>query len=218
MSQITVGTPSGRAALRALKQPLYDTQESPANANAVPNLTFFMAPIGNALNVTGAAKTIADTNLSASGSVGVPNEFDLFGFNLTFTNVSGYFETGAGIELASFCADIVEVYEASVFRFFFGAQKQWLAIPLSRVPHGTFCATGPGGIPVDGEKIFPVSNGASAKCEFLHFLSNDSKTTIRSNEVFSSMIEWPLAAYGLSVAGTNSRLVNYLVGVFYTGL
>ena len=84
MSNVTVAKPSPRAALRALKQPLYDTMECPADANAVNNLTFFQAPIGQALNVTAVLKTVAETNLTQAGQLGVPQEFDLFGFNMTF--------------------------------------------------------------------------------------------------------------------------------------
>ena len=57
---ITVKKPAPRGALRALKNPLFDTQEYPAAAAAVNNLTFFQTPIGGPLNVTAPAAEFHD--------------------------------------------------------------------------------------------------------------------------------------------------------------
>jgi len=219
MSQITVKAPSPRAALRALKQPLYDCMEAPAAAAAVNNLTWFQTPIGGALNVTGVAKSVAETNLTQSGQLGVPQEFDLYGFNFTFVEDDGYLDTaGAPTSLANFALDIIEVYEASVFKFFFGQQRPWLTVPLSRIPHGTFFLTGPGDDMIATENFFAVSMGDSSKKEFYKFLANDAQIGIHSAENFSARVEWPLAAFGLTADGAASRMFCYLVGVLYTAL
>lgn len=217
-SNVVVKQPSPRATLRALKQPVFDTQEAPAAAGAVPNLQFFLVPQGGALNVTGNLKTVADTNIEQSGQLGVPNQFDLFGFNMSFIYDTTYFDDGVAGSLANFCADIVETYEASVFKFMFGLQKTWLTIPLSRMPHGTFPISGTGDTAVDAEKYMCISNGESRKGEFLKFFSNDSCIPINSAENFSARIEWPLVNYGLTADGDESRLIVSLVGVFYTAL
>lgn len=218
MSQVTIQQGAPRAALRALKQPLYDTMECPANANAVNNLTFFQTPLGQALNVTGALKTPAETNLGQAGQIGVPQEFDIFGFNLTFMYDDGYFEAGAGgPTVANFAADILEVYEASVFKFFFN-NKPWLTVPTFKIPHGSFAMTGPAAVAIDDEKLFNISNGESRKENFYGFLSNDEPVTIHSAENFTSRLEWPLAAMGLTADGAESRLTNYIVGVLYAAL
>jgi hypothetical protein len=221
MSNVTVKQASSRAALRALKQPMYDTVEAPDGVviPATPNLTFFQAPLGNALNVTGAAKTICETSLSSSGSIGVPNEFDLFGFNISFMYDTGYAEAAAGAgSLANFCADIVETYEASVFTFFFGNLKPWLRLPMSKMPQGTFGVSGVPGAAVATTSLFPISNGESKKGQVYKMLANDRQVTIHSAENFSARIDWPLANYALTADGDESRLVCYMVGVFYTAL
>jgi len=216
---ITVQEPAPRAALRALKQPVFDTMECPGAGAPVANLTFFQAPLGQNLNVTGVAKTAAETNLNQAGQLGVPQEFDLFGFNITWENDDYWFEdTGAVGSLPNFILDSVEIYEASVFQFFFGQQRAWLQIPLVKVPHGPFCVTGPGDVAIDTEKYYNIHCGESTKDEFLKFLANDAPISIHSAENFSARIDWPLAAMGLTANGVNSKIKVYLVGVLYAAL
>lgn len=218
MSQVTVAAPSPRAALRALKQPIYDCMEAPGLGAPVNLLTWFQTPIGGALNVTAAAKTVADTNLTQAGQLGVPQEFDLYGFNFTYKHDDGYYNAAAADPIANLAADLLEVYEASVFKFFFGQQRPWLTVPLSRVPHGTFFLTGPQDIQAADNNVMSISNGESAKEQYYKFLANDSQIAIHSAENFSARIEWPLAAFGLTADGTQSRMFVYLVGVLYTAL
>jgi hypothetical protein len=86
------------------------------------------------------------------------------------------------------------------------------------MPHGTFAVSGTGKTPVANSAQYPISNGESNKCEFFKFLANNKQVTIHSAENFSARIDWPIANYGLSANGNESRLVCYLVGVFYTAL
>lgn len=219
MSQVVVGSPTPRAALRGLKQPVYDTQEAPGAGAPVNLLTWFQTPIGGALNVTGAAKTAADTSLTQASMLGVPNEFDLWGFNFTFTMDDGYRDTGgAPTSIANFAADMVLVYEGSVFKFFFGQQRPFVRVPLSRIPQGAFFLTGPLTDLIATENVFPIALGGSNKEEYYRFLSNEKPVHIGPAETFTARVEWPLAAFGLSADGTQSRMTCYLIGVLYTAL
>lgn len=226
MSELAIQRQAPQAALRALKQPLFDTQEAPANANAVRNLVFFQSPLGNALNVTGNLKNISDTNLNQSGQIGIPNEFELFGFNMTFMYDTGNIEDSVGgpfSVLANYLDDMTELYEQGFFRFIFGQNRPYLQIPLTRIPHGDFMLTGPAaaaqnnGAGQTGLNIFAISNGASCKKEFYKFFVNDQPVPINSAENFSVQLEWnnPM---GLTASGDESRLTVYLVGVLYTAL
>mgnify|MGYP001074499448 CR=1 FL=1 len=224
MSELAVQRQAPQAALRALKNPLYDTQEAPAAAAAVRNLVFFQSPLGNALNVTGALKTIAETNLNQSGQIGIPNEFELFGFNTTFTYDTGYIEDSVGgpfSVLANFLDDVAETYEQALFRFSFGQNRPYLQVPFTRIPHGDYMLTGPAAAAQDngatGLNIFAISNGCSDKKEFYKFFVNDQPVPINSAENFNAELQWN-NPYGLEAAGDESRITVYLVGVLYTAL
>lgn len=224
MSKVTVGKPAPRAMLRALKQPLYDTMECPADANAVPNLTFFQTPLGNALPVSGNAKTVADTNLSQSGQIGVPQQFSLAGFCTTFKEDDGYFDvTAAPTAVANFLDDYAEFYEQGLFTFNFGQNRPWLQVPLTRIPHGPFHITGPVDSASDnaaaaGATYFFVHQGDSSKCEYFSFTANDKMIPINSAENFNVQLAWPNANMGLSADGTQSRVTVFLIGILYTAL
>jgi hypothetical protein len=229
MANESLASVSGRAALRALKQPIFDTMECPA-APGVNNLTFFQAPQGHALNVTGLLKNISDTNLSAAGQLADPQEADIFGYSATFMYDDSYFDdAGAAVAtLANFAADSTLVYEGAVFRFFFGPNRQFLCVPMTRVPHGTFGLTGPGGVVIDDEKFFVIANGESTKDNFVrqttaYELANGQQTkegpiTILPTETFSARIEYPLANLALSADGVQSRITVYLNGVLYAAV
>jgi len=74
--QYVVGTPPQTPVLRPLRQPLYDT-ELMANGQ-VNKVSLFVDNKRFAL--TGAAKNEGDTNMTQSGQLGYPLEFDLIGF------------------------------------------------------------------------------------------------------------------------------------------
>jgi len=221
-SRIAVERQTPAAALRMLKQPLYDTVECPADANAVASLILFNQPLGSALNVSGAIKNRADTNLSKSAALGTPNEFLLYGVNMCFTYDTGYL-CDAAPTLANFLNDMVEVYDQGVFRLRFGQNKDSLVLPLIAVPHGDFFLTGESATASDnaaaaGNSFVNISNGESSKREFFKHFSNKQPIFIDSEETFTVRLEWPNAAMGLSANGDESRMTVYLVGVYSTGL
>jgi hypothetical protein len=218
-SQLKVQKAVPSAALRALKQPLFDTMEAPLLVNAVTNLTFFQTPVGQALNVSGNLKTIAETNLTQAGQLGIPQEFEMFGINVTVNYAGGYYDDGLGTLLADFLDDMAIIYEQSILRFIFGQNRPWLTIPLTAIPHGDFMLTGANQTADDSESFEFISNGESSSKEFYKFFANDRPVYINSAENFTTRLEYPNAVnLGLSANGAETRITTYLVGILYTAL
>ena len=171
MTELAIQRQAPQAALRALKQPIYDCQEAPAAATPSRTLTFFQSPLGNPMNVTGTLKNTLDTSLSQSGQLGIPNEFEMFGINMTVQYEQGYIEdstVAATPTIANFFSDMTEIYEQGLLRFIFGQNRPYFEVPLTRIPHGDFMLTGPAGVGQDnaagtGVNVFAISNGISAK-------------------------------------------------------
>jgi len=222
------------AILRALKNPIYDVMEIPAAAGAVPLIQFFSIQQGGALNVTGVPKTIAETNLTESGSLGSPQEADFWGFNCSVMYDDGYYENGAGgpSVLVNFIDDMVEIYEQSVFEFWFN-NKLWYQNPLTKIPHGVFPLTGPlatgsNAAAAAGVHFFTISNGLSSKDEYAKFLASKPHVEawneklkaigIASKENFNVTCRWPNAAVGLTADGAGTRMTVFLNGVIYTAM
>jgi len=231
---ITRRSKANGAILRALKNPIYDTMEIPAAAGPVPLLQFFTIPQGQALNVTGVNKTISETNLTESGSLGSPLEADFWGFNCTVMYDDGYYENGAAgpTVLVNFLDDMVEIYEQSVFEFWFN-NKMWYQNPLTKIPHGVFAMTGPVATGSDaaaaaGVHFFTISNGLSSKDEYAKFLASRPHVAawtqplkaigIGSKENFNVTCRWPNANVGLTADGVGTRMTTYLNGVIYTAM
>ena len=218
MSNVTIKGPAPRAMLRALKQCIYDCQEMPLAANAINNLTFFQNPIGGALPVTGTVKTLAETNLNSSSSLGVPQEFDMFGISSQFHWAGGIYDAAGAVDPNDCLDDLTVMYSTSVFKFFFGQQTAWLTIPYSKIPSGQYFATGPFTAGLNTDNGFHISNGESKNSEFYKMLANDKQISIGSAETFSARIEWPIAPVGLSADGEDSRVYMKLIGVLYAAL
>lgn len=213
----------GIAALRKLKNPLYDTEDLPADAAAVNNLTFFQTPIGGALPVAGTPKTYAETNLQQSGMLGEPNEFDVMGFQCTYNWDMDYKDIGTANEtVANFIDDMTEVYEQSVFTWRY-SNKEYLNVPLTRIPHGDFYLYGPADTQDDngtgvGDTYFFISNGNPSRKEFYKFYVDGKPSRIRSMENFSAQISWPNAAVGLTAGGDESRMTVFVNGIYRVSL
>lgn len=190
-------TPQG--VLRPLKQPLYDTNIYPAAGAAA--LQFFAIPLGQAMPVTGVAKTLADTNMQQASQLGTPNAFELFGFKFKYQ------------QTVTDADDYQGIYDTGVFTFNFGQQRPWLQVPLTRIPAGTMPT---GNNTIDGQaapgaEVMSLANGPSNTGSYYNFTVKRRSIMIASNEVFSANLTYPLGAVAITA---NCRISVYLVGIF----
>jgi hypothetical protein len=201
--------PAGNAILRKLTQPLYDTVIL-ENAGAAPNLyQYFIIPIGGNLAVANVPKTLADTNLDQASQLGVPSMYDLMGFNFELF-VADPTDLNDNVE------DIFQLYEQSVFTFFFGTNRPWLSLPLSQIPTGT-ALTGSADTSVGVEEALFVHQGLARQDEVYDFTVRKRAIRIHSAENFHVEIDWPnggTAAW--QMADTRTRV--FMVGNLYSAL
>lgn len=201
--ELTYSSPTPRAVLRPLKQPLYDTENIPS-AGGVAQLVYFQRPFGQAIaNIPVAAKTYADTNMQQASQLGTPQEFDLFGFNVRL---------GDTVTLADFQA----VMDQGVFVFNFGQGRPWLRAQLADFPTGC----GPtGSTAIDGAMAQVLQNlpvqGPPSSHEFYNFCVGKKPVRIRSNETFNVELNWPNGAPNPVVF---VRVTVLLRGILYTSL
>jgi len=200
---LVYSSPTPRAALRPLRQPLYDTENVPSAGNAA-QLIYFQRPIGQAIAFApAAAKTLADTNLTQASQLGTPAEFDLYGFN---------FRLGNTVTLA----DFQQVMDQGVFTFNFGQARPWLQVQLSDIPTG--CGIS-GSLSIDGAVAQVLNNlvteGPASVDEIYSFAVAKKPVRIRSNETFNVQIDWPNANPNPVVF---VRATVLLRGIKYTSL
>jgi len=202
--KLVYSSPSPRAILRPLKQPIYDTENVPS-AGGAAQLTFFQRPMGQAFaNIpVGVGKTLADTNMTQAAQLGTPNEFDLWGFNVRL---------GDTVTLADFQACM----DQGVFTFNFGQGRPWLQTQLHDIPTGVGIS---GSTAIDGagaatQVDLPV-NGVVASKEIYSFAVGRKPVRIRSNETFNVVITWPNANPNPVVF---VRVTVVLRGIYYSNL
>lgn len=191
------------AALRPLKQPLYDTSILPAAGGLA--VQFFAIPLGQAMPVTGVLKTLADTNMQQAGQLGTPNMFELYGFKFKYQ------------QSVNVAADFDAIYDTGVFTFNFGQQRPWLQIPLAQIPAGTM-PTGANtidGQAAPGAEIYSLTNGPSNTNSYYNFTIQRKAILIGSNEVFGATVTYPLGAAAVTA---NTRVQVYLVGIFHRAI
>jgi len=197
-------SPSPRATLRPLKQPVYDTENVPS-AGGVNRLQFFQRPLGQAFAnaPVGIGKSLADTNLQQAAQLGTPNEFDIWGFNVRLND---------DVVLADFQA----VMDQGVFTFNFGQGRPWLTCPLHDIPSGVAIS---GAIGFDGAAaaatVALAVNGVPSIKELYNFSVGRKPVRIRSNETFSVQVDWPNAAPNPTVF---VRIQCLMRGIFYSSL
>jgi len=211
MSNITVSRPAGAALLRKLTQPLFDTNILQNGAAPVP-LQFFQIPFGGAMPVTAVAKTLCDTNMTQAAQLGMPQMFDLEGFQFE------YF-IHANADLANIATDIFFLYEQSVFTFFFGQARPWLEVPLSQIPTGT-ALTGTnsdGDITANTEATW-LHNGHASVKSLYRFTVGKKAIRVQSAESFYAQITWPNGVGAFTWGVANSRVRTYMVGSLYAAL
>jgi hypothetical protein len=195
-----VGTPAQTPVLRPLRQPIFDTEVYPAGGIATlrlfTNSTTFAA---------GGAKLSRHTNMTQSGQLGTPLEFDLVGFNVE-------------IERGTSKDDHDTLYRTGQFIWFFGQNTIWLNVPLSRIPEGIGLY---GQISQDGNAA-PVEksvlvNGWPIVQNLYNFTTPDRMARrVTSTESFRAQIDFPdVPTPTISV---NTEVRAYMLGILYTQL
>lgn len=221
MASITTQRQVGAAYLRPLKTPIYDTMDMPS-AVAIPSLGFFQVPQGQNLPVAAVAKTAAETNLQTSSQLGVPQQFDLFGFQAHVHYAGGYRLNAANSII--FANDMIIIYEASVIKFILGSNRISLQLPFSKVPAGPMFLSGPKSTAVDAIALNTIQNGTPGAKEFVkHFSSTPGEEAMKpifidSSENFALSLEWPVAAAQVNALGNTTRITMYMVGILYASL
>lgn len=198
-AQYVVGSPPATPVLRPLKQPMYDTEIYPAAGAG--RIQFFVNSA--TIAATGAAKTLADTNMTQNGQLGTPLEFDLIGFNI---------EVERGISRA----DHNGIFNTGVFQWVFGQNTDWLTVPLSRIPEGVAQA---GAIGFDGAgaatEVDILSNGTPHTTNFFNFAVDRRARHIFSTESFRAEWAYPIAVVPVTA---NTRLRTYMLGILFSQL
>lgn len=208
MSNITMSRPAGNAILRKLTQPLYDTNVL-ENGVAPGLLQFFIIPIGGVLPVALTNKSLADTNLDQASALGVPQMFDLESFNFELfvhdpTNLNDNVE------------DIFQMYEQSLFTFFFGTNRPWLRVPLSQIPTGT-ALTGDISVANGAEEAAFLHQGLARTDEVYDFTVRKKAIRIHSAENFHVEINWPNGGTAVWQM-VDTRVRVFLNGHLYSAL
>jgi len=193
-------SPLPSAILRPLQQPLYDTENLPIGAPVgAQEIAFFQRQLGQtmALVPAGAAKTESETNLTQPGQLPNPQEFSVFGFNMSVP---------AGVVLADFLA----IYLASVFQFLYTGNRIYLQVPANRIPAGVAAegfAGAAGGTTIH-QGVGHVSN-------FYKFTIGRSALRIRPTEAFQVRLRWPLGAITITAV---TRIQVFILGLTWNAL
>lgn len=197
--QYVVGTPPQTPVLRPLRQPLYDS-EFLANG-ATGTVSFFQ---DNKKFATGAQKLASDTNMTQSGQLGYPLEFDLVGF---------LFE----LERGTTRTQSNSVYNSSVWNWFFGQNVPWLRCKLSKIPEGIAASgsvsTGTG----QATEASIISNGWGVVTNFYNFTTPDRKARrVSSTESFRMDL---VISYALALgSGLSVKATAWMLGILYAQL
>ena len=198
-----------RAALRPLKQPLYDCGLVLVAAAVNTRIQFFQAQLGQPIVPAGAFKTEAETNLTQGGQIGRPQEFDLYGMQLELWT--------PGAAAATTIPDVELIYDQSVYEFFFGTQRPWLQVPADRVENGPgiegFMATANNAIIAN---YAFKHNGIGRGAAMYEFTIGRKPIPIGSAENFSASLTFRPA--GITLAGPTLRVRNFLKGILYAAL
>jgi hypothetical protein len=198
--QYVVGTPPQTPVLRPLRQPLYDTEKL-ANGQTLKAQLF----VDNKKFADGTPKSECDTNMTQSGQLGYPLEFDLVGF-LT------------ELERGTTRTQSNDIYNKVVFKWFFGQNVPWLRIKLTKMPEGIGAT---GSVAIDGNAAATeasiISNGWGVVTNFYNFTTPDRKARrISSTESFHNDMEICAAL----VLGSQQvvKITTFMLGILYAQL
>jgi hypothetical protein len=193
--QYVSGTPPQTPVLRPLRQPLYDTEKF---ANGDTQQVLFT---DNKKFADGTAKSLCDTNMPQSSTLGFPLEFDHVGF---------VFE----LERARTRPDFNIIYGCSVFEWIYGQVTRWLQIRLTRIPEGI---TPSGSVSIDGNagpaEASIIGNGWGVVSNFYNFTTPDRKARrITSTESFKNPI---LFFPALANLAATRKGTTFMLGILY---
>jgi hypothetical protein len=197
--QYVVGTPPQTPVLRPLRQPLYDSEF--LTDGATGTVSFFQ---DNKKFATGAQKLAVDTNMTQSGQLGYPLEFDLVGFLFEM-------ERGTSRDQSN------SVYNSCVWKWFFGQNVPWLRTKLTKIPEG-IAASGSVAIGTGAAtEVSIISNGWGVVTNFYNFTTPDRKARrISSTESFRMDLE---ISYALSLgSGVSLKSTAWMLGILYAQL
>ena len=194
------------------KQPLYDTFLTAAGGGGVATVPFFQVPqgaIGSGFVAPG--KSLSETNMTEPGTLGFPNQFLLYGFQLM-----AFLPSVAGGATSNTDADFQAIYNTGVFRFIRGANKIELEVPLDRIPTGPgpygFASTAVLGTPLEAVRI---NNGVPHTSHYYNFRNpsgNEEPLLIDGTQSFRcELVYGGVAGNLITVAAT--RLKCYMLGV-----
>lgn len=189
--EYVLSTPSGRAVLRPLRYPFYDTEKFENGMTEDKSLF-----TDHKKFTDGSNKTECDTNMTLDATIGHPNLFDLVGF-------VGEIEYGVSQ------ADFNDIYTKLVFRWIFGQNTIFTRVTLKKIPQGI----GPNGFNSAGTII---TNGLTVLGNFYNFCTPDRKARrIDSVEQFRNEMH-PCSALSITAAGR--KWTTYMLGVLYSNL
>jgi len=189
--EYVLATPQGRAVLRPLRYPLYDS-EIFDDVQAVCRTLFTDHKKFN----DGTAKTLCDTNMTLDSTIGHPQLYDLVGF-------TGEWEYGISQ------ADFNNLYNNLTFTWIFGNNVVFTRTTLKKIPQGV----GPHGFNFAGTII---TQGLGVIGNFFNFTTPDRKARrIDSVEQFRNEI-CPCSALAITAAGR--KWTTYMLGVLYSNL
>jgi hypothetical protein len=196
--QYVVGTPPQTPVLRPLRQPLYDTEK--LTTGMTGSVSLFA---DNKKFADGTQKLECDTNMTQSGQLGYPLEFDLVGF-LT------------EMERGTTRSQQNDIYNKIVFKWFFGQNVPWLRIKLTKMPEG-IGSSGSVSTTVPATEASIISNGWGVVTNFYNFTTPDRKARrISSTESFRN----ELTICSALALGTNitRKITTWMLGILYAQL
>lgn len=190
------------------KEPRYDTFITAAGGAGVGVVPFFTVPRGNAGSGFAVAKTEAETNMTATGQIGEPNQFLLHGFV-----VDAMLIAGAAATLS--VADYLAIYNSGIFRFILGGNNIQLEVPLKLIPSGVgptgFAASSGAGTPLSQAA---VTNGVPHISHYYNFTTVDKKPLLlRGSQTFRCELVY-VGAGGNLITAAITRIKCYLMGVY----
>jgi len=189
--KIQAGVPA--AYVRAYKQPLYDSEQL-LETNPGADFILYSKPQGQSLADGTTRKTSLHTNMKQAGQLGVPQSFDVYGFNARLPK---------NISLGNF--QLIEA--AGVSTVYFGTDIEFLSVPIEEIPSG---------VDIEGLAVTDVPHiGWGITDNLYRFDVGGRSIHINPTEAFSVKISFPSGLAGI----TGNQLFRWFMrGILFKGL